>query len=208
MGSALMPIHLTLPTESVEAFQALNMIFGLCAVITQLIPFSQANPLLPAVLNSANVNAWSSDPLLGSCNLDLPHISTAIQPVLDAIQDEHKIKEFKEIVDKDVPRGQRMELMKKWAQNQGGNIWNAYQQQLSEWQKQKMEWNARLKERFTRLSESAKRIVERRLKIENDPTINEFQSALEIDTLMAQAEPRAAMEVADFNAWVKRSSGR
>ncbi|VDK55853.1 unnamed protein product [Anisakis simplex] len=187
--------------------EALNIILGLCIVITQVILFSQAKPLPSHQIgsSSSDVDPWSSEPLLGACNLDLPHLGEAIQPILDAIQDEQKIQEFVDIIGKDVPRGQRMELMEKWAEEQGGNIWNAYQQQLSEWKKQKMEWNARLKGRFTRLSEPAKRIVERRLKIENDPTINEFQSALEIDTLMARTDLRVAMEVYELAEWLANS---
>lgn len=56
-----------------------------------------------------------------------------------------------------------------------------FNEQLKKWTKQKMEWDSKLVKRMRILSIPARKVVQRRMEIDNDETINEFQSALEVE---------------------------
>ncbi|VDM27129.1 unnamed protein product [Toxocara canis] len=136
-------------------------------------------------------------PMLGTTPLDLRNINAAVQPILTSI-DEESANEFKRILDSNLPRGQRMKKLKEWAEKRGGKTLQIWNMQMQKWTKQKAKWDMKLEESMRMLSAAAKDVLMKRIQIDNDPTINEFQSALEIDALMSRTNASISNEIYDL----------
>uniref|UniRef100_A0A915BP25 SXP/RAL-2 family protein Ani s 5-like cation-binding domain-containing protein n=1 Tax=Parascaris univalens TaxID=6257 RepID=A0A915BP25_PARUN len=146
-------------------------------------------------------HAWGSMPMLGTSPFEIRNIAAAVEPILN-VTDNEGAKEFEAILNSvTLSRGERMKKLKEWAEKQGGKTLEVFNEQMKKWTKQKMEWDSQVAKRMRTLSIPARELIKRRMEIDNDETINEFQSALEIDALMGKADYHVYNEVYD---WYKR----
>lgn len=143
-------------------------------------------------------HTWGSVVMLGTSPLGIRNIAAAVEPILN-VTDNEGAKEFETILNSaKLSRGERMKKLKEWAEKQGGKTLEVFNEQLKKWTKQKMEWDSKLVKRMRILSIPARKVVQRRMEIDNDETINEFQSALEIDALMGKADYGVYNEIHDW----------